>query len=511
MIKCSAMKKTVKSNVRKSSRKPTNTIKIWQVVLGILVIAIIGILIVYRSFAGSDYVLKKSYKNTDSAVLQTTGLSQITIDTEAKKTTAIRLGVSSGKSASTNNQAANYKFTLPVGEYRLCQQGKVLSESAILEVGLIANGADVTAGTYKQILRKNQTSTELVCVNFNIPLDLPANAGEVEYIVKVASDPANPGSSEEVLLTKFNIYVKNDINVSTGVRNNELHKGDKCKGDRIIGGKITDEQGKAVPAQIGVDFHYPDGYSGAIEKNTTTGYERLVYLNITDPQEKNTYWCASIPRGVSKVSIESYSRTVYDHSGKLVNNALLFGDSQDHGIDIAGLYSKTINLVLPNACGSPGVPASIANTGRIIVKEVNVNGEPIDLSPKPDPKQNNLWRAIAWSRNLDPGETIAGYNALNTLQPHTPRADIIDRLAPNQKYLTKLHVTRKNHDYKFEIPGVHVSGCKDTNISVDITDKIYGDYDSKLTCVAKVKESGKSEDIIDCSSVVEERAKSLSL
>ncbi len=492
-----------KTGNHKKAKKPS--IKKWQVFMVVAIIAVIGILVVYQGFASTDYVYKKSYSNTDTTILQTSEALKSTSSGAFKKLPVVELSTSNDKNASSKNSAVSYKFTLPVGEYRLCQEGQVLSEEAILDIGLIANGADATAGTYSQTVKKNPNISELVCAQFSIPLDLPRNAGEVEYIVKVSQNPANGLKTAQVNLSTIKIYVQNDINVGTSTRNNELHKGDTCKGSRTVGGEITDEVGGSVPAQLGIDFHYPDGYKGNIENDTGTGYERLVYLNITDPQEKNKRWCADIPPGVDRVSIEAYSRTVYDHSGKLVNNALMFGNAQYHNVDMAGKNNVTKNLLLPNVCGSPGIPPALADTGKITMESVRINGELLDITPNPsDPGKNAVWRSIAWSRNLDPGQVIAGYGALSVKQPHTPSANVIDRLASKQKYLTKYFVARGNHQYKFEIPGVYVSGCGDTRLRVAITDSQFGVYGSTVSGFARVFVPGRPEEQINFSSIVEE-------
>lgn len=503
-------KKKTTARIKTSKRRPKTKIRKWQIVLLVLIIASVGIVIVYKGFASGGYVFKKSYLNTDKAVLQTPQVTQTTFGGGSKKTPVVQLSTVPDKTAAGVNNLASYKFNLPVGEYRLCQRGQVTSDYAVIEIGLIANGADATAGTYKKSLTKSQGLVELVCSQFNIPLNLPANAGAVEYFVKITQDPASPGVRANVLLSSFDISVQNDIDVGTYTRNHELRKGDTCKGERIIGGKISDQLGNPVPAQIGLDFNYPDDYTGPkVDDINGTGYERLVYLNITDPNDKNTYWCADIPPKVSRVSIESYSRTVYDHAGQLVNNALLFGDSQTHGVDVQGLYKKTVDLVLPNTCGSPGVSESVANTGKITVESVRVNGDLLDIEPKSDPNKNAVWRSIAWSRGKDPGQNIAGYNALNVKQPHTPSANVIDRLASRQKYLTKFFVVRGNHQYKFEIPSVYVADCGDTHMRVAINDSQFGVYDSSVSCFARVFVPGRPEESIDCSSIVEEKSGTL--
>lgn len=507
------MKKTVKSNVRKASRKQSSKIKTWQAVLAIVVIASVGILIVYRSFASTDFVYKKSYKNVDTKILQTKDVQQAMSTGGAKKVPVVQLK-SNGKLPSPNNNAVNYHFTLPVGEYKLCQKGQVLSDTATLEIGLLANGADATAGTVSKTFNKNENIAELLCAEFSIPLDLPKNAGEVEYIVRVPQDPAKLEAISYINLSSFDIYVQNDINVGTGTRNNEQHVGHTCNGSRVIKGQITDQLGGPVPAQIGIDFHYPDNYTGSKEQDTSTGYERLVYLNITDPQEKNKNWCANIPAGVDSVSIESYSRTVYDHAKQLVNNALMFGNSQNHSVDMPSTGNKTQNIVLPNVCGTQGLPTS-STTGKVTMESVRVNGNLLDITPNAnDPTKNAVWRSIAWSRNLDPGQTIAGYGALSVKQPNTPSANVIDRLAPRQKYLTKFFVVRGNHQYKFEVPGVYVTGCGDTRLRVAITDSQFGVYGSLVSGFANVYLPGGDPDNpqrIDFSSIVEEPAGTLNI
>lgn len=505
------MKKTVKSNVRKSSRKQSSKIKTWQAVLAIVVIASVGILIVYRSFASTDFVYKKSYRNVDTKILQTKDVQQTMSTGGAKKVPVVQLK-SDGKLPNPNKNAVNYHFTLPVGEYKLCQKGQVLSDTATLEIGLIANGADATAGTDSKTFNKNENIAELLCAEFSIPLDLPKNAGEVEYIVRVPQDPAKPDAISYINLSSFDIYVQNDINVGTGTRNNEQHVGHTCNGSRVIKGQITDQLGGPVPAQIGIDFHYPDNYTGSREQDTSTGYERLVYLNITDPQEKNKNWCANIPAGVDSVSIESYSRTVYDHAGQLVNNALMFGDSQNHSIDLPSTGNKTQNLVLPNVCGTLGIPDS-NSTGSVTMESVRINGDLQDITPNPnDQASNKIWRSVAWSRNLDPGQTIAGFGGVNVKHKGEQNANVLDRLAPKQKYLTKFFVIRGNHQYKFEIPGVYVTGCGDTRLRVAINDSQFGHYNSTVSGFANVYLPGgdpNNPQKIDFSSIVEEPAEQL--
>lgn len=490
-----AKSRTSKRKLKQSSKKKTILIGLVVIIL----IAILGIIIVYTSRASSNYLILKSYNNTDSSVLKTVDVKQTSFGSGRNKTEALYLESGPTKDRKISN--VKYEFNLLAGKYRLCQNGSVATTNAILGVGLIADNKDFTGGTIKKSLKKSKgnRAQDLYCLEFEIAGKYWEKSGKVEYFVGL--EP-NEASTSGVYLTKMDLYVNNDLVVSDKVLQNELHVGEKCTGDNIIEGQITDQLGNPVPAHIGID--YED------ETSTNTGYEKNAYVNISKPQEQNTYWCKTLPSGVKRASIEIYSQRTYDSSDQIANNYLRFGNAMKHSVDVKGKGKTNVNLVLPNTCNSPGIPANIANTGRVIIKEIKVNDEAIDIEPKPDRLDNNLWRTNAWSRNLDPGVTIAGFSSLNTRKENgkTLRADIIGRLASRQKYLIKAQVSRKNHDYKFEVPGVYVDPCGDTSMKVQITDKIYGDYDSKLTCVARVNPPSKKEETINCSSIVEEPNKS---
>lgn len=464
-------------------------IKWWQGMLVAGVVAAIGIFVIYQSLAGDKYLPLKTYQNSDTQILQTAGLAKIGL-VNTNKNAIVLPDNSKDKNPTTS---ANYIFNLPAGNYRLCQNGRA-NNRVNINTSLLINNSDATAGTIvKQINSTKSQVTELFCLNFDIPGKHWDKTAKIEYIVGVDSAAIN-----QIFLTEFTISVNNNLNVSEKVLKNEIHLGEKCTGKNIVEGKITDQLGNPVPAHIGID------YDGAT--STNTGYEENVYVNISKPQERNTYWCKSLPDGVKRVSIEIYSQRTYNTNDEVANNYLLFGNAMKHSVSIDGNGKTTVNLTLPNTCNSPGIPASTANTGRVVIKEIKVNDEIIDIEPKPDRLDNNLWRTNAWSRNLDPGVSIAGFSSLNTRKVNgkTMRADIIGRLASKQKYLIKAQVSRKNHDYKFEVPGVYVDPCGDTSMKVQITDKIYGNYDSKLTCVAKVNSPSKKEEEVNCSSIVEE-------